>query len=377
LRNPPAEILASGPIYIEILTYTTRHKHIKRRTRPIMSSNAASWLPKPKSDSMSVDVADSPTARDNEIVVKVEAIALNPMDWMIQTMGPDLFGFIKYPYIGGTDVAGEITQVGKGVPPGRFAPGDRVLGLTLGLTTNDPRDGGFQQYAVLQSHMASPVPKDISALDAAVLPLGIATAAAGLYQKDYLGLSYPSTNPKTNGKTVLIWAGSSSVGSNAIQLAKASGYEVITTSSPKNFAFCKSLGATLVFDYSSATLTQDLVNAFSDRVCGGAFAILPGSVEPCIEVVHRSKGAKFIAMALPYDGKLPEGIETKFVFATTIKDNEVSKVIFEDYLPQALLQHQYQCSPRPSVVGHGLESLQEGVNRLKEGVSASKLVVTL
>ena len=326
---------------------------------------------------MRVEAAVTPTAGKGEVVVKVEAIALNPMDWMIQTMGPALFDFLKYPYIGGTDIAGAVTEVGPGVDHSHVAIGDRVLSLALSLATNDPRNGAFQKFVVIQSHMLSHIPQSLPSVDAATLPLGVATAAAALYQKDYLGLTLPSLNPTPKGETVLIWAGSSSVGSNAIQLAVASGYEVITTSSPRNFDYCKSLGASLVFDYSSATLTLELLNAFRDRVTAGAFALLPGSAEPCVEVVHQSKGANFVAMALPYDGKLPDGIQTKFVFATSIKDNEVSRAIFQDYLPHALAQDKYRCFPKPHVVGHGLESLQEGFNQLKQGVSAKKLVVTI
>ncbi|KAK8053442.1 oxidoreductase [Apiospora saccharicola] len=340
-------------------------------------SNMAAVLPTAKAHPLVTKAADVPRATDGEIVVKVEAIAINPMDWLIQDMGPDLFPFLQYPYIGGTDVAGQVTEVGSGNNLTGIKVGDRVLGLTLGLTSNDPREGAFQQYVVLKSHMASIIPPALPSTDAAVLPLGIATAAAALYQKDYLGLVLPSLSPEPRGETLLIWAGSSSVGSNAIQLAVASGYEVITTSSPRNFGFCKELGASHVFDYSSASLTEDLVAAFKGKQIAGAFALLPGSAEPCLEVVHKSEGAKFVAMCLPYDGKLPHDVKTKFVFATSIKDNEVSKIIFSSYLPRALEQGRYRCAPAPSVVGAGLEVLQKGMDQQKQGVSAKKLVVTL
>ncbi|KAI8632686.1 GroES-like protein [Xylariaceae sp. FL1651] len=342
-----------------------------------MPHNTAAWLLEAKANPMHLKDLAYPTAGDEEVVVKVHAIALNPMDWMIQAMGNDLFNFIKYPYVGGTDIAGEVVQAGKGVPSSVAKPGDRVLGLCLGITNMDSRQAAFQQYAVLNSRVLSRIPSDLSSEEAAVLPMGVATATAGLYQKDYLALDYPSINPKSNGKTVLIWAGSSSVGSNAIQLAVASGYEVITTCSPKNFDYCKGLGASLVFDYSSSSLTKDLVDAFKDRSCAGAFAILPGSLEPCIEVVRHSTASKFVATALPCDLELPEGVETKFVFATTVKDSEASKEVFEKFLPAALEKKKYQCAPKPKVVGHGLESIQGGLEELKKGVSTTKLVVAL
>lgn len=340
-----------------------------------MGSNAAAWLSEPKAEQLKVDTAPLPAPNENEVVVKVEAVGLCPMDWLIQTLGNDLFPFIQYPYIGGTDIAGQVTAVGQGVT--RIATGDRVLGTALQLSSMQPREGGFQKYAVLQAHMTTVVPQHVSSVDASTLPLGAATAAAALYQKDFLALDYPSVNPKPNGKTLLVWAGSSSVGSNAIQLAVASGYAVVTTASLKNFDYCKALGASEVYDYSSPSLLDDLVATFADKQCAGAFALLPGSVEVCLEVVHRSKGAKFVAMALQFDGQVPEGVKTKFVFATTIKDNEVSKIIYQDFLPLALAEKKYQIAPKPVVVGHGLEAIQPGLDKLKQGVSASKLVVTL
>jgi NADPH:quinone reductase-like Zn-dependent oxidoreductase len=91
-----------------------------------------------------------------------------------------------------------------------------------------------------------------------VLPLAISTASCGLFQRDYLGLHHPSANPTPTEQTVLVWGGSTSAGSNAIQLAVAAGYEVITTASPRNYDFVKSLGASAVFDYNSATVIPDV-----------------------------------------------------------------------------------------------------------------------
>lgn len=122
-------------------------------------------------------------------------------------------------------------------------------------------------------------------------------------------------------------------------------------------------------------MTHDLLDAFRDSVKAGAFAILPGPAEPCIEVVYRSRGAKFVAMALPYDGALPQAVKAKFVVATAFKDRKLSRPIFQGYLCHALTQDKYRCAPKPEVVGQGLESLQEGLNQLKQGVSTKKFVV--
>ncbi|MFA9218697.1 MAG: zinc-binding alcohol dehydrogenase family protein, partial [Sphingomonadaceae bacterium] len=170
-----------------------------------------------------------------EILVKVRALAVNPFDRYVQAAGDVITGHLAYPAVLGTDVAGEVVAVGSGV--NRFRIGDRVLGHAAGLerNRNQAAEGGFQELVLLMAHMASPIPDALSFEDAAVLPLGLSTAASGLFQKDYLALAPPRVEPVLTGEIVLVWGGASSVGSNAIQLARAAGYEVATTCSPANF----------------------------------------------------------------------------------------------------------------------------------------------
>lgn len=101
----------------------------------------------------------------------------------------------------------------------------------------------------MPANAVAELPEKIAAATGVVLPLGVSTAAAGLYQKDFLALPLPREDFEDLERTVLIWGGSSSVGSCAIQLAIASGADVITTASESNFEYVKALGARLVFDY--------------------------------------------------------------------------------------------------------------------------------
>jgi len=101
--------------------------------------------------------------------------------------------------------------------------------------------------------------------DAAVLPLALSTAACGLFQKDHLALNPPSSTPKLTGQTLLIWGRSTRVGSNAIQLAVAAGYELISMPSPRNFDYVKGLGASQVFGYNSPTAVKDIVSALTGK----------------------------------------------------------------------------------------------------------------
>lgn len=336
-------------------------------------SNTAAVLPVAKAYPMKIEEAPYPTITENEILVQVGAIACNPMDWKIQEMGDALFSWLPYPYVGGTDLAGKVVEVGSKIT--NVKVGDRVTGYAASF---DAREGAFQNFAVLRPNMVTPIPDDVDYAAASVLPMGISTAACGLYQKDFLALEYPGLNPKPTGKTLLVSGGSSSVGTNVIQLAIASGYEVFTTASPKNFEYCKKLGASQVFDYHSESLVQDLVDAFKGKVCAGGFAVSPGSEQTVANVVAKVEGSKFVASAPSPPKDLPEGVTSKMIFAGTLRDNEVGGIIYNDFLEGALAQKKYQCLPEPLIVGHGLEKLQEAFEKGNAGgISAQKIVVTL
>ena len=106
-----------------------------------------------------------------------------------------------------------------------------MVGQARGLLKgrNSAAESAFQEYTVLLEDMTAQIPDRVSFESAAVLPLGVSTAVAGLFQGNQLGLQLPAAPArKATGKTVLVWGGSTSVGSNAIQLAVAAGYEVIT-----------------------------------------------------------------------------------------------------------------------------------------------------
>jgi NADPH:quinone reductase-like Zn-dependent oxidoreductase len=369
-----------------------------------MPSNQAAWIPA-EHEPLEVKLATYTPPGENEIVVKNGAVAMNPIDWVMQDAGNLMFTWIKYPFIMGSDVAGEVVEVGKGVT--RFKVGDRVLGQAVGMDkrSNKFSEGAFQEYTVLRTNLASPIPDSMSYESACVLPLGMSTAACGLFMKDFLALPFPTVSPKHTGKTLLVWGGSTSVGCNAIQLATAAGFEVITTASPKNHDYLKKLGAVEVFDYRSPTVVKDIITAFENRTTAGALAIGDGSFKNCMEVISACKGRKFISQAtvdLPSKG-FPKtmleflsfglsmgfttismgikskwnGVSSKFIWGSDLMANEVGSAIYEDFLPVALAEGKYIAAPEPQVVGKGLEHIQEALQINKDGVSAKKVVVTL
>ena len=367
-------------------------------------TNAAAYQTAPKKRPLEVRSAPYPSPAKDEIVIRSAALAINPIDWIQQDQGTSLaFPWLKYPYIPGYDVAGDVVEVGAGVT--RFKKGDRVVGLALGQNKERNRleETAFQAYVLLSSHFAAPIPNEMSYESASVMPLGMATAAAALFQKDQLGLTLPSSHATPTGKTVIIWGGSTSVGCNAIQLAKAAGYEVVTTASPRNFDLCKNLGASEVFDYKSKTVVADVAKALQGKTCAGALSIGSGGADACFDVLHRCKGHKFISMATyPLPDPLPKrfvlpitmytfiswmvaaffksklrGIKWNFINAASVAESGIGKSILEDYLGKALADGSFKPSPEPMVVGKGLESMQEALDIQKKGMSAKKVVVTM
>lgn len=124
-------------------------------------TNTAAWLAE-KRTALEVRSAPYTPPRENEIVVKNHAVAINPLDWLKPVIGDRLFSWIKYPFVLGSDVAGEVAEVGNAVR--RFETGDRVLGHAVGMDKkrNSSAEGAFQTYTVLLAHMAAPIPNNTS-----------------------------------------------------------------------------------------------------------------------------------------------------------------------------------------------------------------------
>jgi NADPH:quinone reductase-like Zn-dependent oxidoreductase len=158
------------------------------------------------------------------------------------------------------------------------------------------------------------LPYEIATAQGVVLPLGISTAAAGLYQKGFLGLPLPKLDPEPLDRTILIWGGSSSVGSCCIQLAVASGASVITTASPSNFEYCRKLGASQVFDYHDDDVEDQIVDALKGTTVVGAYHAVgtDGAVQACARIVDRTKGKAIVVTVrgVPDDG-IPDSVRAK------------------------------------------------------------------
>lgn len=176
--------------------------------------------------------APMPDVTSRDVLVRVVAASVNPVDWKIRE------GYLKkmisypFPLTLGWDASGVVTAAGADVS--RFKVGDAVFSRP-----DIKRNGTYAEYVAIREEEVAYKPKTISHVEAATLPLTGITAWEALITVAQL----------TAKQRVLIHAGSGGVGSLAIQLAKSRGAFVLTTTSGRNLDFVKSLGADEVIDY--------------------------------------------------------------------------------------------------------------------------------
>jgi len=176
-----------------------------------------------------------PTPQPGEVLVRVGAAALNPIDTYIRS------GMVKMPlpkpFIPGCDLAGTVEAVGSGVR--RFKPGDRVWGSNQGVLG---QQGTFAEYASVHEDWLYPTPTGVPDTEAAAAALIGITAHLGLFRCAKL----------QPGETLFVNGGTGGVGSMVVQMAKAVTAQAITTvGSPDKAALCRSWGADLVLNYKS------------------------------------------------------------------------------------------------------------------------------
>src|SRR5436309_8429392 len=218
---------------------------------------------------MALAEVERPTPGDNELLVKVRAAAVNPVDWKIRDGLGDIFG-LKPPLILGCEVAGTVEAVGSrgssrtGVSD--FVAGDEVYGYL------SAHSGGFAEYEAAPASEFVRKPKHINFDTAASVPVAALTAWQGIFDHGELA----------SGQRILITGASGAVGSMAVQLAKNKGAYVIGTGSGRNEEFVRKLGADEFIDYKKAKFEEEVtgVDVVFDTVGGDmqqrAFQTLKG-----------------------------------------------------------------------------------------------------
>ncbi|MFF3772359.1 NADP-dependent oxidoreductase [Streptomyces sp. NPDC002232] len=225
----------------------------------------------------------------NEVLVRVHAAGVNPVDWKTRASG----GLIEWgaPAVVGWDVSGTVEAVGPGV--GGLRPGDEVFGMPL-----FPRQaGGYAEYVVAPARHLAPKPASLSHVEAAALPLAALTAWQAL-------VDAADVRP---GERVLVHAAAGGVGHFAVQIAKARGAYVIGTASAAKHGLLRELGADEVIDYREAPF-EDVVSEV-DVVLDG----LGGETAERSLKVLRS-GGRLITLPGPDDvPAAPDGVRAVWV----------------------------------------------------------------
>jgi NADPH:quinone reductase-like Zn-dependent oxidoreductase len=188
---------------------------------------------------LSYEETPRPQVNPDDVLIKVHAAAINPVDWKIRE--GYLRGFIDYelPVTLGWDVSGVVEEVGGAVTDLRV--GDEVY-----LRPDITRDGAYAEYIAVRASEAAPKPRSLDHVQAASVPLAALTAWAALFD----------TADLQPGQTVLIHAAAGGVGSFAVQLAKWKGARVIGTASAANHGLLRELGADELIDYTAARFEE-------------------------------------------------------------------------------------------------------------------------
>jgi NADPH:quinone reductase-like Zn-dependent oxidoreductase len=180
-------------------------------------------------------VIDRPEVGDGEVLVKVHAAGINPVDWKIRDGAGERMG-MTLPIHLGSELSGTIVKLGHGVSS--LKQGDAVYGIV--------KSGAFADYAVVKAADMVIKPEQLDFIHAAAIPLACLTAWQAMFDLAKLA----------SGQRLLITGGSGGVGSMAIQLAKAAGAHVTAMASQRNEEFVRSLGADVFIDYTAQPFEQ-------------------------------------------------------------------------------------------------------------------------
>lgn len=208
---------------------------------------------------------ETPSLKRDQLLVKVYASSVNPVDWKIRAGQLQILTGYKFPLVLGFDVAGEVAEVGESVT--RFQKGDKIYAYSDSLP-----GGAYAEYAVVSERVACLKPNNMSYEQAAAVPLAATTALQALRD---LGQMLP-------GHQVLINGASGGVGSFAVQIAKALKAEVTAVCGTQNVELVKSLGAERVIDYTVQDFTKDttVYDIIFDAVGKQSFSSCKNSLKP-------------------------------------------------------------------------------------------------
>ncbi|WP_144903954.1 zinc-binding dehydrogenase [Halobellus captivus] len=306
-------------------------------------------------DVLTVDEVDEPEPEYGEVVVDVEAAAVNPVDTYFRE---GAYPVPHLPFIGGSDVAGTVAAVGDGVE--EFDIDDRVFGTGLG----NGRPGSYAEAVAAPTDLIAHLPEAVDFADAAALALVGTTAWQAL-------VHHAAAEP---AETVLVHGGSGGVGHVAIQLAETMGARVHTTASSEYTEDLEALGASEVFDYTRDDLEAAVVDA------GGADVVVDLHMDQYLQfnASVANAGARVIGIGNDTssgsfdDIGITKGKEIRYQFMSMYNADDIGAVL------ERLADLCARGEVEPVIYGaYALDETAEAQRAVLEDSFVGKLVVTL
>jgi NADPH:quinone reductase-like Zn-dependent oxidoreductase len=305
-------------------------------------------------DVLKYEEIEKPPPGDDEVLIRVRAASVNPLDWRLMKGRPypaRILTGLRKPKITrpGRDVAGLVEAVGRNVT--QFKPGDEVFGVCR---------GAFAEYACTIEDKLAMKPANISFEDAAAVPVAAITALQGLRDKGRI----------QRGQKVLVDGASGGVGTFAIQIAKSFGAKVTAVCSTRNVDAARSFGADHVMDYTREDFTQsgqryDLIMAAN--AYHSIFDYRRALIQDGIYVMAGGGWAQILqAMLLGPFLSLMGSKKMRFFMA---KINKTDLILLKDLLETGkvvpIIDRRYPLSEVP-----------EAIRYLEEGHARGKVVIT-
>lgn len=330
---------------------------------------------------------------DNEVLIKVRAVGLNPTD---EKHASGMWG--EQGKVVGCDAAGDVICVGSAVK--HVKAGDRVAGFTYGCT--DEMNGAFAEYCRIPESTVLKLPDSMSYQQAAAMPIPHWTAVQALFMR----LALPPPSKAGASGPILIWGGATSVAHHLIQLSKLSGLSPITTASTDHNEHLTSLGAAAVFDYKDDKAVDKIKQAAkADIKYAVDCSVVNDSTLKCVEAVA-SGGHVITLLPVPENAKKAakdKGVKIEFMLSYLLLGKKIVFGKGDDKIHFDANPREYEaaltwatnewpglvadwkdtasskfCAPRIKHMPGSLDKIEDGFKYMREGnVHAEKLVYTI
>ncbi|CAN5747069.1 NAD(P)-dependent alcohol dehydrogenase [soil metagenome] len=307
---------------------------------------------------LGVEEVDRPVPADEQLLVKVSAAGVNPLDWRLRRGELRPITAFKRSWTPGRDVAGEVADIGSGVEG--FQVGDKVYAMLGSIF------GGYAEYARVNADAAALMPGNLSYEQSAGVPLAALTAIQGL--RGALRDLPHDCDEALGRRRVLINGASGGVGTFAVQLAKIFGADVTAVCSAKNAGLVEELGASHVVDYEKEDFTGHLerYDVVFDVVGNGSFnacrqALRPGGIYVTTELLP----GNFIWQVLTFPGENRKA--RVVVVKTSGRDLGLLKSLFEAGRLRVVLDEIYSLDDAAAAHAYGETGRARGKIVLKIG----------